>query len=182
MIEVIIIIVASLPIVWVSRRSLIRPSSHGFARFFAFEAIVALVVINLRHWFTPSLAIAQLLSWALLVASLVLLVWGLHLLSTAERVENHDRDSTLYAWEHTSQLVTSGIFRYVRHPMYASLLYLAWGAALKSITPLTLTLAVVASVALMATARLEEKENVERFGEPDRSYMKRSRRFIPFIY
>jgi len=37
-------------------------------------------------------------------------------------------------------------------------------------------------VFLYVTARVEERENIERFGEQYRQYMKKSRMFIPFIF
>ena len=78
-------------------------------------------------------------------------------------------------------LVTTGIYRYIRHPMYSSLLFLAWGALLKSVTEITLTLAGVATLALIVTAKVEETENLDRFGDEYRDYMRRTRLFVPFL-
>ena len=47
----IIFIVASLIILAISWKSLQQPGSHGFYRFFAWEAILALFVINVNFWF-----------------------------------------------------------------------------------------------------------------------------------
>jgi len=66
--------------------------------------------------------------------------------------------------------------------MYASLLFLAWGAALKTASPTSLALGLVATVSLYATARAEEAENVARWGERHRRYMGWTRRFIPFVW
>ncbi|HET7038745.1 MAG TPA: isoprenylcysteine carboxylmethyltransferase family protein [Gemmatimonadales bacterium] len=176
-----LIAAGSVPIVWVSRRALLRPSSHGFSRFFAFEAILALVVLNAPSWFAGPFAVRQLGSWSLLIVSLVLVVWGALLLRRAGRPRPAPRDSRLFGWENTAVLVTAGPYRYIRHPLYASLLFLAWGALLKRVSLATLALAVVASLALVATARAEEAENLARFGQPYRAYMSRTRRFIPFL-
>ena len=73
-IQTVIILSASVPIAWISRRSLLRPSSHGFARFFAFEAILILVVVNFPFWFERPLAVRQLVSWVLLAGSLIELI------------------------------------------------------------------------------------------------------------
>jgi len=43
-------------------------------------------------------------------------------------------------------------------------MFLAWGAALKSLTAISLTLAAIASLFLAATAKTEELENIDRFG------------------
>ena len=45
MISTVVFAIGSIPIVWLSRRSLLHPTTHGFSRFFAFEAIFALIVL-----------------------------------------------------------------------------------------------------------------------------------------
>jgi hypothetical protein len=42
----------------------------------------------------------------------------------------HDGAPLLY-FEKTTQLVTTGVFKYIRHPLYSSLLLLAWGVFFK---------------------------------------------------
>ncbi len=166
---------------FVSRRSLLRPASHGFFRLFAFVAILALVALALPRWFERPLSARQLLSWALLVGSIWPAVRGLQLLRGRGRPSAPDPDTTLLAFENTSTLVADGIYRWIRHPMYASLLALAWGVALKAPGLPALALALAASAALFATARAEEVENLARFGAGYRAYMARTRRFVPFI-
>ena len=181
-IQTVIILSASVPIAWISRRSLLRPSSHGFARFFAFEAILILVVVNFPFWFERPLAVRQLVSWVLLAGSLIELIGGVRMLRLHGGARTSRDDPALYGWESTSRLVTSGVYRYIRHPMYGSLLLLTWGALLKSVGPLTVLLAVVASVALFFTAMAEERENVLVFGQDYARYMERTRRFIPYLF
>lgn len=109
------------------------------------------------------------------------MVWGLSLLRRLGGFSPATEAKTTFAWENTGDLVTSGIYRYIRNPMFASLLFLAWGAVLKSVTPTTVLLGALASLALGATARCEEAENVERFGQGYLDYLDRTRRFIPFL-
>ena len=33
----------------------------------------------------------------------------------------------LYQFEQTTELVDKGIFKYIRHPLYSSLIFLTWG-------------------------------------------------------
>lgn len=172
----------SVPIVWVSLRSLRHPSSHGFGRFFAFEAILALVLLNAPRWFVAPLGVHQLVSWFLLGVSLIFVLWGFVLLRRLGGFSPSDEASPDFVWESTGRLVATGIYRYIRHPMYSSLLFLAWGAFLKAVTLGALALAVTASVALAATAKAEEAENLTRFGAQYREYMRRTRRFVPFLF
>ena len=76
---------------------------------------------------------------------------------------------------------SSGIFRHVRHPMYSSLLFLAWGAYFKSCSWVALGLVVAATAALVATALAEERECRAYFGPAYRDYEARTKRFIPFV-
>ncbi len=166
----------SLPMLWVSRRFLLRPSSFGFYRFFAFEAILTLIVLNAPSWFADPLAARQLASWVLLVISVILVMSGSRALGRGRP------DNPAAAVLYTTSLVTAGPYRYIRHPLYASLLFLAWGALLKSVSPLTLALALFATAALVATAKTEERATARQFGEAYRDYMAHTRLFVPYVF
>jgi len=56
MLQVAIFLLVSARLVHVSRAALRRPCSHGFWRFWAWEAIAALVVLNAPVWFRDLLA------------------------------------------------------------------------------------------------------------------------------
>ncbi len=117
----------------------------------------------------------------LLTVSLFLAIHGFRLLSLLGRPATPARDSPTYRIENTTTLVTVGAYRYIRHPLYASVLFGAWGAALKAPSPLSIVLGLVATAFLVATAKAEEAENLARFGDAYREYMARTRRFIPFV-
>lgn len=179
--SIIVIVLGSFLILWWSRKSLLNHTSHGFPRFFSFESILILVVINVPHWFMYPLNIQQIISWLLLIISIVLVVWGILLLRSHGHSQPTTENLPEFEWENTSHLVTTGIYHYIRHPMYSSLLFLAWGACLKSVSFVTFFLAVVATVALFLTAKFEEVEDIARFGEEYRNYMKNTWRFIPLV-
>jgi protein-S-isoprenylcysteine O-methyltransferase Ste14 len=163
-----------------SRRSLRNVRAHGFWRFISWVAIAALVMWNLPQWISEPFSPRQVLSWIILFASLYVLWAGVTRLRAARR-SGRRTDSELYAFERTTELVTTGIYRYIRHPLYASLLYLAWGAFLKEISWVSSVLVVLASASLLATAKADEKECVGYFGDPYREYMQRTKMFIPFV-
>ena len=179
--RLIVFVIGSFVIIWVSRRSLCRPRSHGFPRLFAFEAILALIIINSPHWFVSPLSTTQLVSWLFLALSILLVVWGFALLRRLGEFVLPSGESPIDEWESTRILVTNGIYRYIRHPMYSSLLFLAWGAFLKSVTTSTFVLTCLATLALYVTAKFEEAENLARFGDEYRQYMRQTRLFVPFF-
>jgi len=164
----------SLPLVIVSWPALRTRRAHGFYRFFAWEAILALILVNLRWWFADPFSPMHLLAWVLLLGSIFVAVHGFQLLRRVGQPQG--------GFENTTRLVTEGAYRYIRHPLYASLLCLAGGAWLKHVTPLTVTLFTAAAIFLYATARVEEGENLARFGPEYAEYMHRTRMFIPFVF
>ncbi len=170
---------------WISRASLAAPRSHGFYRFFAWECIVALVLLNavsVAQWFAEPLSPRQLASWLLLMASIVPVILGPRELRIRGRQDAaRTSDASLLAFEKTTRLVTSGVYRYIRHPMYSSLLLLAWGIFLKRPDWVAGGLTVVATGFLVATAKAEEGENLRFFGADYATYRQKSRMFIPFI-
>ncbi|MGJ7496644.1 methyltransferase family protein [Variovorax sp. RT4R15] len=174
-------VLLSAVLVYVSRGALRQPDSHGFYRFFAWECILALVLLNLPVWDRDPLAPHQLLSWALLIASAWLPIHAVRLLKRLGKPTQERADAALYGFEKTSSLVTSGAFRYIRHPMYTALMLLAWGAFLKQFSWLGLGLVLAATVLLFVTALRDERECLQHFGDAYRAYMRGTRRFIPFV-
>jgi protein-S-isoprenylcysteine O-methyltransferase Ste14 len=169
-------------IVYVSRASLSAPGSHGFFRFLAWELILALGVLDAPVWFAEPLAPYQLVSWPLLVVCILPLVLGVRELRTAGKpTAIRAGDPSLLAFEKTTALVTTGIYRYIRHPLYSSLLFLGWGIFFKSPSWLGLLLALGATACLFATAIADESECLRFFGPAYREYMRGTKRFVPFL-
>jgi protein-S-isoprenylcysteine O-methyltransferase Ste14 len=94
--------------------------------------------------------------------------------------KNRD-EKTLYQFEKTTELIDTGIFRYIRHPLYSSLIFLTWGIFLKNATADLLIIALLSTISLYFTAIFDEKECIQFFGEKYIEYKKRSKMFIPFI-
>ncbi len=174
MIETITFILGSIGIILFSLPSLRRPGSHGFYRFFAWEIILGLMMLNLRGWFDNPFTWFQIISWIFLIICFVPVIYGVILLHTIGKPTDK--------LEATTQLVTSGIFRFIRHPLYASLLYLAWGIFFKSPSLLDGCLAIVATAFLYATARADENECVTKFGQDYVIYMRNTKMFVPFVF
>jgi len=147
---------------------------HGIPRFFAFECILLLVLLNEPVWFKQPFAWNQIISWTLLFLSLVTALYGFALLLHVGKPHGD--------FENTSHLVTVGLYKFIRHPLYASLLMLGFGVFFKHITLITSILAFLNFVALIATAKSEEKEMLAKFGEEYLVYSEKTKMFIPFVF
>ena len=176
-----IFVAASVGIVALSRRSLAHPRHHGFYRFFGFELLAALILLNVPVWFQTPWSPRQLASWTLLAASLALALEGFRLLRTIGKPARRAESRNL-ALEDTTTLVRVGAYRYIRHPLYASLLALTWGACLKNPAAPAVGLAIGASAFFCATAMVEERENLAAFGAQYAEYMRETSRFVPFVF
>jgi len=176
-----IFVVGTIVIVWVSRFSLRDVRSHGFYRFFAWEIILIMFAVNLRYWIKDPFSVQQVISWILLIISMVLIFQGVRLFRQRGKIDQERTDPSLVGIEKTTVLVTTSLYRYIRHPFYSSLLFLTWGIFFKRITAMMVLLAVAASMFLFITAKIEESENIEYFGEPYREYMQKTKMFIPYV-
>lgn len=146
---------------------------HGIARFFAFESIFILLLWNLPIWFRDALSWHQIISWILLLGSIYPGLAGYLLLKR--------KGSSEVSFENTTVLVKSGIYRYIRHPLYCSLLLLGTGIMFKDPGLFQIIFGIVNAIAVFLTARIEEKEMISRFGNNYIEYMGETRMFIPWI-
>jgi len=173
--------ILSLPVIYLSWRALFKINSHGFYRFFSWECILWLFVSNYNYWFVDALSIKQIFSWIFLFYSVYLIIAGVALMQKKGKQVNTRDDAALFQFEKTSELIDTGIFKYIRHPLYSSLLFLTWGIFLKNTTYFLLFVTISSTVFLYLTALFDEKECIQYFGNQYREYIKRTKRFIPFV-
>ena len=181
-IKLAIFLAASAALAFVSRASLRTPRSHGFYRFLAWECMLALFVLVLDQWFRYPLSPVQLISWFLMSISAFLVLHGVYLLRHLGTPAKERQGEPLLAFEKTTKLVTEGAYRYIRHPLYSSLLFLTWGILLKHPVPLTAAVALAATGFLVATAKADERECIRFFGPSYEQYIKRTKMFIPLVF
>lgn len=109
----------------------------------------------------------------LLASSGLLALWAL----VANRPGNFNIRPTP---RHGGTLVTGGPYRWIRHPMYTSVLLAAAGAALKSFKPADALLWLALLGVLLQKAAIEERALVRKF--PDyQDYRVRTTRFVPWL-
>src|SRR5512145_1133734 len=125
--QIIPFIILSVPVIAISWRALFDTNSHGFYRFFAWEGILWLAINNYPYWFVHPFEMKQIISWILLIYGGYLVIAGILTFKKQGRIDRSRDDKTLLGFEKTTELITGGIYKYIRHPLYASLLFLTWG-------------------------------------------------------
>jgi protein-S-isoprenylcysteine O-methyltransferase Ste14 len=179
--RILLFLILSLPITFFSWKTFFNFHTHGFYRFFCWECIAWLTVSNYTFWFIDPFTLKQLISWVLLIISVFLVISGVISLKRKGKQGKDRNDKSLFQFEQTTVVISTGIFKYIRHPLYSSLLFLTWGIFFKHITVELGVVAALSSIFLWFTALFDEKECISFFGESYSAYMKKSKRFIPFI-
>ncbi len=172
----------SIGLAGISYRSLKNWKCHGFYRFFAFVGTAFVLVSNVAYWHYEIFSVLQIFSWLILIVSLGFLINSLYQLKSHGGNRTKEINTENFAFENTGTLVESGIFAYIRHPMYSSLLLFTWGVWLKYPSMMALGASLATTLALLLTAKAEEKENVDFFGSAYVDYEKRTKRFIPYFF
>ena len=172
--EIVVLILGTLSLIYISWiGSLKAKRYHGIYRFFSFESIFILVLLNYPAWFRDPLSLIQIISWILLLSSIFCAFSGFYFL--------YKRGKPKGQIENTTNLVTSGLYKYIRHPLYLSLMLLGFGVLLKNIRFTQIILALINIVSLVFTAKVEEKEMTKKFGSEYLDYMKKTKMFFPYI-
>jgi protein-S-isoprenylcysteine O-methyltransferase Ste14 len=146
---------------------------HGIARFFAFESVFLLFLLNFKVWFNNPFSFLQIISWILLFVSIYAVTKGYVLLKKMGKPTVN--------FENTSLLVSSGIYMYIRHPLYLSIFLLGTGIVLKDPGVVQIMLGSINMAAIFITAKIEENEMIAKFGDEYRQYMTKTKMFIPFF-
>ncbi|MEZ5436260.1 MAG: methyltransferase [Pseudomonadales bacterium] len=182
--QLILFILGSALLICISRKNILAMQSHGFFRFLAWECMLLLLLRQYPYWLVDRFSWYQCISWLLLFSAIPLVIGGALLLKQHGNSKDSARsDPALLGFEKTTQLVTQGLYRYIRHPMYGALLLLNGGLYFKQpFSSLNFVLAVSAAMLLVLTALREEQENLAYFGDAYRIYMTRSKRFLPGLW
>lgn len=181
MIRLLFFLVGSACLAYLSRKALKNPQAHGFYRFFAFEGILSLILVNHPYWLKNPFTPVHLLSWFLLFNSIFFVIYSVQMLKKNGGHQNRGEMPENFPFENTKYIVETGIYSLVRHPMYSSLLFLGWGAFLKHISLVSLFLVALVTGFLICAAKIEERENSAFFGLAYSAYCKKTKMFIPWI-
>ena len=113
------------------------------------------------------------LAIAVQIAAILLMVWA--------RLTFGIRSFHAAANPTKGGLITKGPYRFVRHPIYAAVIYFVWAGALSHLSLINICLAIVIVVAFAVRITAEERLLVEIYPEY-LAYSSRTKRIIPFLF
>ncbi len=162
---------------------------HPFNSFWRNRVRAAFWIAGLTAWtvggvllwiFLPLLLATARPSWVEVAAGLALIGVEVYLLLRVERELGGKRLVGHAELTGTGEMLTGGLYAYVRHPRYTGMCCAAVGAALIAGTPRLWTILAVWWVLALVVIRLEERELASRFGPAYAAYRKRVPAFLPF--
>ena len=120
-------------------------------------------------------------AWQLAISFLLIALANLLSWSGARALGRELRLDAAVGSDH--QLICSGPYRVVRHPIYASMLCLILGTGLLLASPLMLLVSLLLFViGTEVRVRMEEGLLASRFGEDFRNYQRTTSRYVPFVW
>jgi protein-S-isoprenylcysteine O-methyltransferase Ste14 len=133
-----------------------------------FITIAAMIVLAMKH----ALFGEGLLPVGIQILAVSLMVWA--------RVTFGRRSFHAAGTPTEGGLVTSGPYKYLRHPIYAAVLYFAWAGVLSHVSVVNIGLGICAIGGAVLRMVVEEKLVAERYPEYG-AYANRTARIIPFL-
>jgi protein-S-isoprenylcysteine O-methyltransferase Ste14 len=143
--------------------------NQKFASIVGFIALVSSIVLLLRR---EALFANGVISITIQCASFLLMIWA--------RVAFGLRSFHASANPTQGGLVTSGPYRYIRHPIYAAALYFIWTGIVTHLSIINIILGVMAIGGVVMRILAEEKLIVVQYPEYG-DYAARTKRILPFI-
>jgi len=153
-------------------------SGHMGQRFLLLFAIIAAFVLprlKVFHFvnFAPVKLPLSLIGTLLSVAGMAFLVWG--------RIHLGKNWSQIVTIKENHKLVTSGPYRYVRHPMYGGGIVACFGSAIVIGGPFVFLLLILGML-FLERVRAEDELLAHHFPDEYPEYHKRTKALIPFVW
>ena len=135
-------------------------------------ATAVLVVAVVYLLFTHMLFAAGPVAIAVQVLAAALMLWA--------RVTFRGRSFHAGANPTEGGLVTSGPYRFVRHPIYAAILFFVWAGVASHASLVSGAAGLIATAAVAVRIATEERLVLERYPEY-RDYAARTKRILPYV-
>jgi protein-S-isoprenylcysteine O-methyltransferase Ste14 len=135
---------------------------------------VLVYMINPRWMAWSSFSLPDGFRWA----GAALALAGFSIAVTAARAIGKNVTRTVVTRE-DHELVTSGPYRYIRHPLYTAGMFLSWGLGLLAANWFILGAWLIGFVLIVLRLPNEEAHLIAAFGDDYRAYIKRTGAFTP---
>jgi len=166
-----------------ARRHLGPAGARYYRLFFNLQAVVTALPVFYLAWRLPDAVLYRIPApWSLLTLLLqILALVGLWLgVRQTGALQFLGLDALLPASQpETARLVTNGLYRWVRHPLYTCGLLLLW--LVPTMTWNLLALAVGLTVYILVGIVFEERKLLREFGPAYADYRRRTPGLIPFL-
>lgn len=134
--------------------------------------VIWMIDPKLMAW--ASLPLPLFLRWS---GFILIAFWGILFVWTFRTLGRNLTDTVVTRRDHT--LVTTGPYRYVRHPFYLAFLIAAIGGGIVTANWYLFLTSLLPFALLVARTRIEEDKLVGRFGDEYPNYMAKTGRFWP---
>jgi protein-S-isoprenylcysteine O-methyltransferase Ste14 len=146
----------------------------------AFLGLFAIPILNLATGWPRACAYDP--GYGLVVPGAALFAFSLWLFRRSHKDLGRQWSAALEVRE-GHRVVRNGVYRTIRHPMYAS--FWLWASAQACLLPnvaAAFSGLVAVAVLFFARVRFEEQMMIETFGEDYRRYMQETKRIVPGVY
>ena len=137
-----------------------------------FQTFVQLVPMEYPTW-EKSLWL-KIICWGLLLMGAVLALGSMLTLRFKGKPSS--------GWEHTTQLIETGVYRLIRHPLYLAAVVMVTGTALLQMALIALILWALSTACFVLAAWFEDCFNARKFGQDYCRYQSQSKMIIPFLF
>jgi len=144
-------------------------------RVFSVALVVAQFGIIVAMLLWPTALVWSFYAIALVIVGGLIGVWAL----TANRIGNFNIRPEP---KEDGALITSGPYRFIRHPMYTAVMLAFAGMALADLSKNRFVLWTTLFGILVVKSTWEERWLLNRYGDSYADYLKTTKRFIPFIF
>jgi protein-S-isoprenylcysteine O-methyltransferase Ste14 len=115
------------------------------------------------------------------IVGLILFVTGLSIMIIGQ-VTLWKSYSSLLIIKKGQKLITHGIYRFIRHPIYFGFIVVAIGISIAASSLYGFLVMLLEIPICLSRIRIEQKMLIEEFGDEYRKYMKTTKKLVPFIY
>ncbi|MFX0183297.1 MAG: methyltransferase family protein [Candidatus Hodarchaeota archaeon] len=170
--------------------TLIRPESEEeepsrseiyMALAFLLQPFLLLIVYYENKYFISKYLLIWDNSLVSYAGIIILVVGGIVLLVSRFQIGRYGSGKIVIEDRH--ELITNGIYGYVRHPIYLGGL-IGWTGLSMAFRGLVTSFLILVMYFLLFKSRMDLEEQIlqESFGEEYISYVKRTKRLVPFVY